>query len=463
MQSFSDAILPQDNYKMKTLAKLRDPYYLAPGEKMPFEAEWRLGRVLEQEIKNFRLVENAREVLLNSYDFDTIRCFNAIDVDQLGVFYAKNLDFFMRSCNLPLMDDEIRAFFRVVGSPEFERVSYSEFSQVLNPLRIEVPRSYAYQSPSRSYSQQKTSTLIYSSPRRRPQVNNSDYYEYLSKSIDKTLERSMKNRLYTPRDMAKSSYLAKSTQQFYPKSYQAEEVKQSSPIKVTEELHLVQALKSQISISREIDDLKKELAIRKDFNLFDAFKVFDKNSRGYLTKFETEQVLNSMQIYPTDEQMYLLFKKMDKDQDGFLTYAEFCSAILPQNQTYQEIINARLPQYINSEEGLDSFQFQTKYLFKKLIRKMIEGEIEAERVRQKLSKRPLFSINDAFTAIDNNDNGFITKQQFKEILNQYGVFVDQSDLQHLVERYDKDEDGKVSYKEFLQEMTPQSPYKHRDL
>ena len=32
---------------MKTLAKLRDPYYLAPGEKMPFEAEWRLGRVLE--------------------------------------------------------------------------------------------------------------------------------------------------------------------------------------------------------------------------------------------------------------------------------------------------------------------------------------------------------------------------------------------------------------------------------
>lgn len=79
--------------------------------------------------------------------------------------------------------------------------------------------------------------------------------------------------------------------------------------------------------------------------------------------------------------MYLLFKKWDKDADGFLTYTEFCEAILPQSTSYQEIIQARTPQYINSEEGLDNFQFQTKYLLKKLIRKMIEGEVEAERIR----------------------------------------------------------------------------------
>lgn len=87
--SFSDAILPQDSYKLKTMAKLRDPYYIAPYEKLPFEIEWRLGRILEQEIKNFRSVENAREMLLNSYDYDTLRCFNAIDEEMIGAVYNR--------------------------------------------------------------------------------------------------------------------------------------------------------------------------------------------------------------------------------------------------------------------------------------------------------------------------------------------------------------------------------------
>lgn len=375
----------------------------------------------------------------------------------------------MRQANCYLTNDELRAFFRVAGNPDLERVSYSQFSQILNPLRIETPKYPLYQSTVRNYKSTATKyseQLLNTSPRRRPQVTNSDYYDYLSKSINKSLERSMRNRLYTPREMSRSTYMSRSQDRFYPSAYKVSDTQikaSQSPMKAQEEIHLVQGLKQQITISREIDELKKELTMRKDFNLFDAFRVFDKNQRGYITKFETEAVLNSMQIYPTTEQMYLLFKKMDKDQDGMVTYTEFCAAILPSNASYQDILTSRTPLYFESEEGLDTFQFQTKYLFKKLIRKLIEGEVEAERIRQKLAKRPMFSINDAFSAIDKDENGFITKLQFKEILNQYGVFVDYNDLQELVKRFDKDEDGKVSYKEFIQEMTPQSPYKSHDI
>lgn len=83
--SFSESILPQENIKLKTRAKLRDPYYIAPYEKLPYEVEWSLVRVLEQEIKNFRQVEMLRELLQTACDFDTIECFNAIDADKLGV------------------------------------------------------------------------------------------------------------------------------------------------------------------------------------------------------------------------------------------------------------------------------------------------------------------------------------------------------------------------------------------
>lgn len=169
--------------------------------------------------------------------------------------------------------------------------------------------------------------------------------------------------------------------------------------------------------------------------------------------------LNDMGIYPTKEEMYILFKKLDKDNDGLLRYTEFTQNILPEDVSYAKIMNSRSPLYNTAESGIYAFEFDTRYTFKKLINKIIQGEMEAETVRQKLSKRPMFSINDAFNALDTEDNGFITRAQFKQILNEHGMFVAQQDLEQLVNRFDKDQDGKVSYKEFVQEMTPQSPYK----
>ena len=44
--------------------------------------------------------------------------------------------------------------------------------------------------------------------------------------------------------------------------------------------------------------------------------------------------------------------------------------------------------------------------------------------------------------------------EFQRIFNDYGLFVSGADLAALVDRYDKNQNGKVSYGEFLQEMTP---------
>lgn len=66
-------------------------------------------------------------------------------------------------------------------------------------------------------------------------------------------------------------------------------------------------------------------------------------------------------------------------------------------------------------------------------------------------------MHDAFTAIDCDENGFITLEEFKRILNEHGIFVTNQDLVSLISRYDKNQDGKVSYGEFLSEMTPKSP------
>jgi len=48
-------------------------------------------------------------------------------------------------------------------------------------------------------------------------------------------------------------------------------------------------------------------------------------------------------------------------------------------------------------------------------------------------------------------------------LNDYGIFATKTDLENLVKRYDKNEDGKVSYGEFISEITPKSPFKYKSI
>jgi Ca2+-binding EF-hand superfamily protein len=122
-------------------------------------------------------------------------------------------------------------------------------------------------------------------------------------------------------------------------------------------------------------------------------------------------------------------------------------------------MNNRTPNYLETD-FLESFTAETRRTFKRLIDLLFESEVQAESLRQKLNRRPLFSIHDAFSAIDRDENGFITLDEFRSILEDYGIIATTNDLIGLVRRYDKNLDGRVSYSDFLNEMTPKSPTKY---
>lgn len=89
----------------------------------------------------------------------------------------------------------------------------------------------------------------------------------------------------------------------------------------------------------------------------------------------------------------------------------------------------------------------------------INGEIQAEQLRQRLQKRPQFSLLEAFDYLDKNEEGVISAEEFKLVMEEYGMFLDNEDVSSLLKRYDKNLDGKVSYSEFCNEMLPKSPKK----
>ena len=93
-----------------------------------------------------------------------------------------------------------------------------------------------------------------------------------------------------------------------------------SLLKPKEEDEFVQALKNQINNNRELECLKNDLALRKDFNVYDVFHIFDKNKNGYLTGKEFEAGLNKFDIKPNKDESILIMKRLDRNFDGTVKY-----------------------------------------------------------------------------------------------------------------------------------------------
>lgn len=64
------------------------------GEPLPYEVEWGLTRVFEQEIKNYRNIENLKDILASSYDYNSLDAFNTIDEEMLGFIDFESIDKF---------------------------------------------------------------------------------------------------------------------------------------------------------------------------------------------------------------------------------------------------------------------------------------------------------------------------------------------------------------------------------
>ena len=65
-----------------------------------------------------------------------------------------------------------------------------------------------------------------------------------------------------------------------------------------------------------LEDVKNELALRRDFNLFNAFAIFDIEKKGWINKSQLQKGLRKLEIFPNQDEIYLLMKRLDVDVDG---------------------------------------------------------------------------------------------------------------------------------------------------
>mmetsp|Transcript_344 Transcript_344/g.380 ORF Transcript_344/g.380 Transcript_344/m.380 type:complete len:140 (+) Transcript_344:608-1027(+) len=136
-----------------------------------------------------------------------------------------------------------------------------------------------------------------------------------------------------------------------------------------------------------------------------------------------------------------------------MRFSEFAEMFYPIDRTYREHLEKKRPNY-DAKNPEDAFSGATKNDMCDLIRKTLRNEGFVEEYRQLLSKKYRFSYSQAFSIIDANKNGFLAKDEFQSVLEEGQFFATSKELDMMLNRFDRDRDGKVTYSEFFQELAP---------
>ena len=95
-------------------------------------------------------------------------------------------------------------------------------------------------------------------------------------------------------------------------------------------------------------------------------------------------------------------------------------------------------------------------MIRRTLNMIISNESYNECLRQRLNSKPSFSAYKAFKALDKTKNGFIGTEELKNLLNVYGFYVSQKELVTLTSRFDKNQDGRITYNKFVEEIKPKA-------
>jgi len=226
-------------------------------------------------------------------------------------------------------------------------------------------------------------------------------------------------------------------------------------------IDLIKIFREIITMEREVEFAKQDLSLRNDFNPFDAYRFFDRKGKGLITVPEIEQGFADLGLHPSREDIFLFIRRFDKNGDGKLRFSDFGEGFVPMQNEYARLLKNRGA--INGDLFFDLRSLWTQTTvrqFKNIILLHLETEAVVEALRQKLAREEDFNFKEAFERIDYDGDGFLGVLEIRVAMDREGVFVTEKDAQYLVNRFDKDDDLKVSYVEFVQEMTPKSKKKY---
>ena len=194
-------------------------------------------------------------------------------------------------------------------------------------------------------------------------------------------------------------------------------------------------------------DLKDKLSLREDISLKDIFCIFDYNKKNKISKKEFKVVCKKIfGLYPTSDQINLVYKRYDIDKDDELNIKDFFNLIKPLKEEYACFL-------FNKKKNEGNINMKSKKMLNDVIRAIIEDEGYYYKYKDDLDNQNLFNLKDFWKTIEKykNKEG-IDKLEMNKFLNDFGCNLSQYDINIIFNKIDHDKDDIISYNDLNQEF-----------
>jgi len=150
------------------------------------------------------------------------------------------------------------------------------------------------------------------------------------------------------------------------------------------------------------DTLKAQLGLNDDQvrEFKDAFDIFDEDNSGTVSTGELASVMKTLGQDIDEKEVGIMISEVDSDGSGEIDFSEFCTLM----------------------------------------------------ARQMEKSDPEFEYKKAFKIFDKRGDGFIDEAELKHVMTNIGEDMSEHEIKAMMKEADLDNDGKLTYEEFLEVM-----------
>ena len=451
-----------------------------PKDKIPFDVDYSLGKLLEKEVELSRKFIYALKDIKCRYDFNIhnlyhkIKYFNSITNESLRAFFQKNEVSFLESDiklilkRLDLNKDgiiDLCEFHALLGFPDciyccpclscnscgkclcescYNNIPCYSHGTIQNKKnnKNDFDEKYNYNYYSMGNILNENIILPHQLESSR-NLNSINKYETSFDNNNKEIER---------KNISKGLAIRTSPRRNYNPIEINLNKNDNLNLNIKEKNQFNDFLKLLMSAESQIEEAKIELAKKEDFSCADAFKIFVKDNNDYITKDDLKYGLFLLDLNVDDFIINLLFKRFDLNKKDELSYADFFDMLIPFEKIYRDNIEQKTQKSLSCEQSLNLISNETKEIIKNVFNIIINYEVEINEKRKDLLilKRKL---KDIFYLFDKKDIGFFGFEEFKKYIEENKLINDKNlngDL--LFIRLDKNRNGKIIFEELSDEF-----------
>lgn len=406
LEEFQALVLPSENLELRREVLNRNIFSVTT------YIQNALARHMELECSYQSQLETLKKSLSTRPDYSSIDCFRAVNVDHLTQINQYEIRDFLRRNGYSTNMLNLEAIIRRIDIDADGILSYDEFAAWITPNK------------------QKSSPK---KPKSSPLRNSS-----AKSSPSKSLKNSPTKTLSRPRKKSNSNVRSKLFENVCAEDMQV----------------IVECFNEQVAINNDLESERVELARHVDFNLLDFFRAFDLDDRGTVVSSDIESLLQDLRIPWHIDDVYLLVRHYSSYKDSILRFSDIERMILPKDRHWAMVLKARVGRSAPALDRLRVFSLETLDCIIRILKLLLISENAYENLRKQLARKKWINLYEVFQDIDQDKDGLISMAELQDVMRRFKSFPSIEELEALVEHYDRDFDRRISYPEFIEEVTP---------